>query len=231
MGFDALQQRLTERLREQVRNGQSTERGLARRAGISQPHVHNVLKGVRALTPALADRILRCMGWSILDLVEPEEMLLHATQMANHLSPKRELAVLVERLGPGYRWPCRESEFERYAVDCRLLAGMEAPVVGRLASDCRLDPLLKEGDLVLLDCFNARRRRPSPAELYLVDVGGTVLVRWVRSGPGRLYLISPDCEYRPREWQVLAPGDGDPLDCLAARVIPLPHPAAAAQRS
>lgn len=41
-----------------IRNGELTERGLARRVGISQAHMHNVLKGVRVLTPDLADKIL-----------------------------------------------------------------------------------------------------------------------------------------------------------------------------
>jgi plasmid maintenance system antidote protein VapI len=49
-------------------NGESTERSLAGRVGVSQPQIHNVLKGARKLTPELADRILQVLGISVLDL-------------------------------------------------------------------------------------------------------------------------------------------------------------------
>ena len=55
-----------------VRNGELTERGLARRLGISQAHMHNLLKGVRTLTPELADKILVEFHVSIEDLVNAE---------------------------------------------------------------------------------------------------------------------------------------------------------------
>lgn len=40
-----------------IRSGAATERGLARAAGLSQPHVHNVLKGTRRLSIDSADRL------------------------------------------------------------------------------------------------------------------------------------------------------------------------------
>jgi plasmid maintenance system antidote protein VapI len=43
--------------RSRLRNGEFTERGLARRVSVSQAHMHHVLKGKRSLTPALADRL------------------------------------------------------------------------------------------------------------------------------------------------------------------------------
>jgi transcriptional regulator with XRE-family HTH domain len=55
-----------------IRRGDFTERGLARRVGISQPHLHNVLKGARAMSTETADLILRRLGLSILDLLPPD---------------------------------------------------------------------------------------------------------------------------------------------------------------
>lgn len=52
-----------------IRNGELTERGLARRLGVSQAHMHNVLKGVRVLTPELADKILVEFSSSLEDLL------------------------------------------------------------------------------------------------------------------------------------------------------------------
>jgi transcriptional regulator with XRE-family HTH domain len=57
-------------VRLRIRNGEITERGLARRVGVSQVHIHNVLKGARAMTPALADKILDDLGISLLDLID-----------------------------------------------------------------------------------------------------------------------------------------------------------------
>jgi plasmid maintenance system antidote protein VapI len=73
MKIATLQTRVVQRVGARIRNGELTERGLARLAGISQPHMHNVLKGVRTLSPEMADQILDCLGMSVLDLFGPEE--------------------------------------------------------------------------------------------------------------------------------------------------------------
>ena len=57
-------------LRARVRNGEVTERGLARLAGISQPHLHNMLKGVRALSAEKADLLLNRLELSVVDLLD-----------------------------------------------------------------------------------------------------------------------------------------------------------------
>jgi transcriptional regulator with XRE-family HTH domain len=73
MDFACLQGRLVARIREQVRGGEWTERGLARRTGLSQPHIHHVLKGTRTLSIDSADQILRELGIDLLDLIEPAD--------------------------------------------------------------------------------------------------------------------------------------------------------------
>lgn len=70
MDFETLQYRLLARVRSCVRNGELTERGLARMIGISQPHMHHILKGVRTLSIENADRILRRLDLTVLDLIE-----------------------------------------------------------------------------------------------------------------------------------------------------------------
>jgi transcriptional regulator with XRE-family HTH domain len=74
MTFHDLQQRLTEELRRRVRSGAATERGLARLSGISQPHLHNVLKGKRKLSLTKADVVLNRLQIDVLQLIEPEEL-------------------------------------------------------------------------------------------------------------------------------------------------------------
>lgn len=74
MTFHDLQQRLLDELRQRVRSGATTERGLARISGISQPHLHNVLKGKRLLSIDKADEVLRSLDIDILRLIHPEEL-------------------------------------------------------------------------------------------------------------------------------------------------------------
>ena len=52
----------------------NTERGFARGTGISQPHLHNMLKGVRVLSPPMADLLLRHLHMSVLDLLDTDEL-------------------------------------------------------------------------------------------------------------------------------------------------------------
>jgi len=75
MNFQDLHQRLVEHLRQRVRSGEITERSLARSTGVSQPHIHNVLKGRKTLSAKMADSLLRRLRIDLLDLVEIEELL------------------------------------------------------------------------------------------------------------------------------------------------------------
>jgi len=77
MTFDDLRARLVENLRFRVRSGEATERGLARLTGISQPHLHHVLKGKRLLSLERADDVLRRLNMDILDLIPPAELRQH----------------------------------------------------------------------------------------------------------------------------------------------------------
>ena len=74
MDFQELERRFIDNLKQRIRSGELTERGLARLAGISQPHVHNVLKGKRIFSLPTADQILRVLRLDLLDLISPEEI-------------------------------------------------------------------------------------------------------------------------------------------------------------
>jgi hypothetical protein len=62
------------KLRQRVRSGAATERGLARLSGISQSHLHNVLKGKRVLSMEKAGDVLRRVEIDILHLIDLEEL-------------------------------------------------------------------------------------------------------------------------------------------------------------
>jgi transcriptional regulator with XRE-family HTH domain len=73
MDFLELERRFLDHLRLRVRSGDLTERRLARITGISQPHIHNVLRGKRSLSLETADVILHILHIDLLDLLDPEE--------------------------------------------------------------------------------------------------------------------------------------------------------------
>ena len=75
MNFRDLEERLTANLRERVRGGEVTERGLARLTRVSQPHIHNVLKGKKVLSTQMADQIMYHLRMDVLDLLDPVELL------------------------------------------------------------------------------------------------------------------------------------------------------------
>ena len=64
LGLVELRGHLVQRLRDMVRNGELTERAL------SQPHIHNVLKGKRALSVEMADVILNALNLDVHDLLK-----------------------------------------------------------------------------------------------------------------------------------------------------------------
>jgi hypothetical protein len=72
--FELLQLRLIMNVHQRVQRGELTERGLARAIGISQPHLHNMLKGVRVLSPPMADLLLRHLHMTVLDLLDTDEI-------------------------------------------------------------------------------------------------------------------------------------------------------------
>ena len=74
MTFHDLHQLLLEELRQRVRSGAATERGLARLSGLSQPHLHNVLKGKRKLSLGKADVVLHRLQIDLLELIESGEL-------------------------------------------------------------------------------------------------------------------------------------------------------------
>jgi plasmid maintenance system antidote protein VapI len=91
MSFARVSASLQEYARELVRNGDFTERGLARFLGVSQPHIHNVLKGARPLTPELFDTMLKRLDLDLLDLYPKAEIDLHLARRARNRSGRPPL--------------------------------------------------------------------------------------------------------------------------------------------
>jgi len=192
MTFDEMQRWLLAEIRERVRNGQISERRLAHLIGISQPHMHNVLKGVRVLSPKIADRILSRLRISLPDLV-PE----HGLRGCPLNCPRRpancgEVPVLEGWLGPGLPLPSNASPVESYPFPESYLVSLENPVLARLGPDPQMSRTFNKNDLVLLDRSSRQRLHTAPGRLYVVNWWGEGVIRRLLRDGSRLHLLGDD---------------------------------------
>ncbi len=217
MDFRLLHTRLVSHVRARVRNGEISERSLARLTGISQPHVHNVLKGARLLSTDMADQILQRLR---IDLVQ----LLTASQDgATHRAPpdpesadpdKCQMVHLLDgRIGLEYPYP-KATGRDRYPFPTADAERLDSPVAARLVPD-RIGPLIfAGGGVVLLDRSQRARTALDEEGYFALDLspGGTIgLVRRV----GRhLYLWARHAE----AWESIPLRNRDPLDVIQGRV-------------
>jgi transcriptional regulator with XRE-family HTH domain len=164
MTFGDLERRLLAVLQQQLRGGEISQRRLARLAGVSQPHIHNVLKGVRRMNQGLADALLESLELSVEDLLEVDQ------------SPEGAfLKVPVWRglVGPRNAFPDRPDASEHLLFPSSFLSRFVAPILLRLAADeDTMSPLILPGDLVLVDRSEADRRRPAFDYIYVVSYKG-----------------------------------------------------------
>jgi hypothetical protein len=200
MLFVELRSSLIAVLRARVRNGELTERGLARLVGVSQPHIHNVLKGVRALSPELSDQILQHLRMSLLDLIERERIEAHLNFGAA-TGDYVYVPVLRGRIGPGFPWPTQTAEDDRLPFGASQVASIPHPVASRLAQDARMGDAFSDGDIALLDQSARARTEIDPAAYYVVKSGSGGVIRRIQVADGMLYLISEDCAQRSTGWQ------------------------------
>jgi hypothetical protein len=177
MLFGELHDRLVAALHTSVRNGEFSERRLAHLTGISQPHVHNVLKGAKTLSPRMADRVLRRLDLNLLDLIGQDR-------------PYVEVPVLEGCLGPGLPLPRIPSTVECYPFPRSYVASLHDAVVARLAADPKMPGLFRENDLVLLDRSLKDRTGFCEGVFYVVNYQGEGLVRRVRREGADLLLLS-----------------------------------------
>jgi hypothetical protein len=209
MDLANLQRRLIELARRRVRSGAATERGLARQSGISQPHLHNSLKGVRVLSSAACGRLMQALGVTAADLLWPsagaQDMGIRGVPLMRH------------RIGPGI-----DAQLGVHSGFLPLPAALTdkliEPLAARLAPDLALPPELAPNDTVLLDRNPALRADPPPHGIWVVEAEGGLRVRYLRMEGGSLQ-VGIFMQGRPREWQRVALAPRRILDIVKARVV------------
>jgi transcriptional regulator with XRE-family HTH domain len=201
VGLDTVRKRLLENVRRRIRTGELTERALARKAGLSQPHLHNILKGVRALNIDTGDQLMLHLGITLTDLLEPDELRRALFLVIKNAEPSVEVPVLQARIGAGLPWNDLPSPFERVSVPYLKVSRMHRPVVARLGDDPAMLPVLAAGDLVVLDTTERACAADDPEAFFAIEHHGAVYLRWIRRGRQGLYLIDVAGRQKPESWQ------------------------------
>ncbi|HEV2388736.1 MAG TPA: XRE family transcriptional regulator [Candidatus Acidoferrales bacterium] len=78
MAFVALQDGLRRELRRRIAGGELTGMQLARKTGFTQAHISNFINGKRGLKLRALDRMLKTLGLSVYDLLDPRELARHS---------------------------------------------------------------------------------------------------------------------------------------------------------
>ena len=203
MTYQDVRHKLLAYVRNQVRNGELTERGFARLIGISQPHAHNVLKGVRTLSPEIFDLVLKYLHLSLLDLASLEEI---EAQFQRRRRRERiaEVALLQRPIGPGRPWPAGVNWRKSFPLPFPAVIIPTEMVMAKVVPDSEMTATLASYDIALLDTSERRRSIISPQGLYVVERNGEAVLRYIRSGARCYYLVTDTDLDSPTAWEPLA---------------------------
>lgn len=214
--FRELSARLILHLNERVRRGEMSERSLARLTRYSQPHIHNVLKGSRSLTPELADRILDLLGVPLVALLTQQEI--------GGASPPGFVGfaaapVLEGRLGAGKPFPKLSRNPDSYFLPARLVEATVSPAVVQVDDrETAMSPV-EPGDWALLDRSPAARRRPLFECVYALCWNGGGYVRRCRVVRGALVVVADNPIDNSRIPTQIALAGNDVLDVVRGRLV------------
>ncbi len=215
-----LRQRLLDQIRQRIRNGELTERSLARMTGISQPHVHNVLKGIRVLSPELADVVLTSLRLSALDLIPHDEITEFLTRTSSHRQSRLlAVPVLCGLLGLHQPIPRKGPLREVHTVPFHLTESATDPLIVSLAADPEMEPLFAGRDLVLLDQSEVARALVQSEGYYVVRTASGPCIRGLHRAGDTLFLITEKNRADTNSWPRLTLAGVNILDIVLARVI------------
>lgn len=187
--FATLHDRLLMAVRYRLNNGEYTERSLARQIGVSQPHVHNVLKGVRGFSTEFGDALMAGLDFSVLDLIEADELGMALEERRPRGRAMRMVPVLRGRLGPDAPFPDWDDITEWFPMP-----GAAFDTAGRLAlvevgKDAELGPAFSRVDYALLSRDESSRASLLSRRWYAIQWRGAGLIRQLRTEAQRLVVL------------------------------------------
>jgi len=199
--FEILLFKLRSLLREKVKNGELTERGMARATGVSQPHLHNILKGIRTLPPELADQLISLAGLDLQNLIGMKPFEAEGPALTGIAAASNG----------------NSSEIEGFVPT---IAGPVADYPGyQLTADASMEPRFRCGDVVYYQQGARERTLLDARAAYLVSYNGRILVRYLRMGGQRLYLASEESLADPVRWDYVSLTDRHILEIVRGQIV------------
>ncbi len=221
MTYQDVQLRLLAYVRSQITNGELTERGFARLIGISQPHVHNVLKGVRKLSPNIFDIALKYFHLSLLDLIPSSELEAH---LRSRRAPQHsaEVPFLPTPVGPGTPWPTELNPRNTRPLPFPCDHAPANLVMAGLMADPSMQSALGSSDIALLDTSPIRQSALAPHGLFVVErgteAGIEAVIRYIRPGAHGYYLATDSTLDTPADWEPFPVSASELATAVKARV-------------
>ena len=164
MSFVTLQENLRRELRKRIEAGQLTGMELARRTGFTQAHISNFLNRKRGLKLGALDRMLKAIGLTLYDLLNPHDLARFAEVPAGSDEEYAEVPLVEAGVACSREVIVNE--------DVREMVKLKRSMLGRLRPDL-VTPARKSWTRFLL--IRADQKE------------GTSL--WPRAGPGSSLLL------------------------------------------
>lgn len=181
--FHQLCDALLRHVRSLIRRGDVSERGLARLIGYSQPHVHNILAGVRHMNIRFADDLLGGLGLSLKDL----RLTASRTAPLSHVP----VALCSGEISPNREYPSEKGAVTTILVRAAEVSGWAGCLAFRVGGDENsMWPAVCPGDTIVVDCSLPRRRQPDIQAIYVLRINGRGFVRRCRKVGDRLLIVS-----------------------------------------
>jgi len=170
-------------VRTLVSRGEISERGLARLIGYSQPHVHNVLAGVRYMNVRFADDLLNGLGLSLSDLTSST----NRPALVNHVP----VPLCSGEISPSREYPSEKSRAAAILVRTAEISEAATCLAFRVGQDENsMWPTVCPGATVVADQALSGRRSPDVQAVFVMRINGRGFIRPCRKVGDRLLILS-----------------------------------------
>jgi len=211
MSFVALQESLRKELRKRIDAGELTGMELARRTGFTQAHISNFLNRKRGMKLTALDRMLKAIGLSLYDLLNPHELVRFAAVPASTEGEYAELPLVEGGIAASSEVVVNEEvkelvKFRRGFLN-RVRADLAAPsrkswtrfvlIRADPQEGASMWPRLGPGSTILLDRHYTTLRpyRKNDRNIYALRKAGGCTLRYVELGGSSLILRPHNPDY------------------------------------
>ncbi len=220
MSFVSLQENLRKDIRKRIEAGELTGMELARRAKFTQAHISNFLNGKRGLKLSALDRMCKCIGLTLYDLLDPHQVAKHAAAPAGADEDYADIPLVEGTVAAGSEVVVNEEVKEllkfRRSFLKRISSDLAAQPAGALSKRkdwtrfvlIKVDlkegmsmwPRLAPGSTLLIDRhYNSLRPyRKNDRNMYAVRKAGGCTVKYVEH-EGNLLVLRPHNQDYPVE--------------------------------